>query len=64
MRKFKPGEPERKAQELRAAIADKTMTEAEAIDALATWAEEVGLKITRQGAGSMIHPHSLRKDPR
>jgi hypothetical protein len=61
---YAPGDPERKAKELRAAINDKTMTEADAIDALATWAEEVGLNITRQGAASIIHPHSLPKDPR
>jgi hypothetical protein len=51
---YKPGDPERKAQELRAAIADKTMTEDEAADAMYSWAEEVGYVITRSGAESFI----------
>ena len=68
MGKFKPGDPERKANELRAAIADKTMTEDEAANAMYAWAQEVGYVITRSGAESSVSLRlgmpKLRKDPR
>jgi hypothetical protein len=56
---YKPGDPERKASELRAAIAAETMTDAEASDALFAWAQEVGLEITRSGATSRLYPRKI-----
>lgn len=44
------GEPVRKIDEMRAAVAAKELTEDEAIDALFAWAQRVGWQITRAGA--------------
>lgn len=44
------GEPVRKIDEMRAAVAAKELTEDEAIDALFAWAQRVGWQITRASA--------------
>lgn len=44
------GEPVRKIDEMRAAVAAKELTEEEAIDALFAWAQRVGWQITRASA--------------
>lgn len=51
---YEHGEPTRKIEEMRAAVAAKTMTVDEAIDALFAWAQEVGWEITRQGVEGNI----------
>lgn len=52
--RYQPGEPVRRARELRARVAADELTEAEAADELFTWDQRVGWAVTREGAAQYV----------